>query len=105
MTPAKIAMRVLAAAVLAALVHGPALTQGSLLKQGEGLLGSQGTSGPLSMDKIISELEQQGYSKISGLMPASAGNALQATAQSPAGKLVQLLINPSNGQVISATPK
>ena len=111
MTWSAISSRVAAAALFVALASQPVLAQ-SLLDTGKSLLGNQGSSsgagglmGALPTDKIISLLEQQGYSKISGLMPSSSGNALQATATDKSGSLVDLLVNPLSGKVLSATPK
>lgn len=66
---------------------------------GAGLLGS------LPMDKILALLKSQGYSNITGLAPTPTGNALQASATNPSGNLVNLLINPKTGSVLSALQK
>ena len=106
-----VSSRATAAAVFVALASQPVLAQG-ILDTGKSLLGNQGSSsgasglmGALPTDKIISLLEQQGYSKISGLAPSLSGNALQATATNKSGSLVDLLVNPMSGKVLSATPK
>jgi hypothetical protein len=111
MTRSVVPSRAAAAAICIALASQPVLAQ-SLLDTGKSLLGTQGGSGgagglmgALPMDKIISLLEQQGYSKISGLLPSPSGNTLQATATDKSGSLVDLLINPMSGKVLSAAPK
>ena len=111
MTRSIISSRLAAAAVFVALAAQPVVAQ-SLLDQGKSLLGSQGSSsgagglmGALPTDKIVSLLEQQGYSKITGLAPSSSGNTLQATATNKSGSLTDLLINPMSGKVLSAAPK
>ena len=111
MTWSAFVSRAAAVAVVAALASPPVLAQ-SILDTGKSLLGNQGSSsgagglmGALPTDKIISLIEQQGYSKITGLAPSSSGNTLQATATNKSGSLVDLLVNPMSGKVLSATPK
>jgi len=87
----------------------PAHTQG-LLDQGKSLLGggnggAAGIVGALPLDKIMSLLQKQGYSNITGLGPSPSGNTLQASAINPSGIPVNLLINPKTGGVISALAK
>ncbi len=107
----------LAIATVAFCLSHSAQAQG-LLDQGKGLLdqgkslaggdsGSRaaGLVGALPLDKIISLLQQQGYSNITGLAPSSSGNTLQATAVNASGSPVDLLINPTTGGVISALAK
>lgn len=81
------------------------------LDQGKNLLGggsgggAAGIVGALPLDKIISLLQKQGYSNITGLGPATSGDVLQASAINPSGVPVSLLINPTTGGVISALAK
>lgn len=113
MTRSVVPSRVAAAAAifLLALASQPVPAQ-SLLDTGKSLLGNQGSAGgagglvgALPTDQIVSLLEQQGYSKISGLAPSPSGKTLQATATNKSGSLVDLLINPTTGKVLSAVAK
>ena len=106
-----VSSRLAAAAVFLALASQPVLAQ-NLLDTCKSLLGNQGSSGgaggllgDLPTDKIIELLKQQGYSKITGLAPSPSGKTLQASATDKSGSLVDLLINPKSGKVLSAVPK
>ena len=59
-------------------------------------------TGSLSMDGIKQKLMEQGYSKISSLMPSPSGDALLATAVNAAGTPSNLQINPLTGAGLSA---
>jgi hypothetical protein len=93
----------------------PVLAQGSLNDLGKGLMkGAEGSSGAagianlpgsLSLDKIIAALKEQGYSNIKDLKPSASGKTLQAKATNSGGSLVDLLINPSTGKVLSEIKK
>jgi Peptidase propeptide and YPEB domain len=82
-----------------------------LLNQGKALLGTQGNAVPsasgqfagLPTDKIIELVEKQGYSQVSGL--GLDGNVLKATALNKSGSPVDLLIEPSTGNVLQALTK
>lgn len=67
--------------------------------------GAGGILGALPLDKILSLLQKQGYSNITGLGPSSSGDTLQASAINRSAKPVDLLINPTTGGVISALAK
>jgi len=87
------------------------LAQG-MLDKGKSLLGGGGAgsmlgggggiAGGLPLDKILSLLGKQGYTGVTGLGPTEKGDALQASALNPSGSPVNLLINPTTGNVISA---
>lgn len=101
------------------------LAQGSLKDIGRGLIkGNEPPGGPagptsgmpsgasianlpgaLSLDKIMASLKEQGYSNIKDLMPSASGKTLQAKATNSSGSLVDLLINPSTGKVLSEIKK
>ena len=91
-------------------LSGSVQAQG-LLDQGKNLLGGSsgggaaGLVGALPLDKIMSLLQKQGYSNITGLAPSSSGDTLQASAVSSSGTPVNLLVNPKTGAVISALAK
>lgn len=101
-----------AATVLALGVAGPCWAQG-ILEQGKGAIGGAGGSagsgaatalpGGVSMEKVVQLIEQQGYSKVSNLMPK--GNMLAASAVDSSGSPVDLLVNPASGKVESALRK
>lgn len=83
-----------------------------LLEQGKSLLGGGGSGsgaaglvGALPLDKIMSLLQRQGYSNITGVTPSPTGDTLQASAVNSSGTPVDLLINPKTGGVISALAK
>jgi hypothetical protein len=88
----------------------PAASQG-VLDQGKSLLGGASKGGAagivqaLPLDKIMELLKQQGYSNITGLGPTPSGDALQAKATNSSGSPVDLLVNPSTGQVLKALTK
>jgi hypothetical protein len=87
----------------------PVQAQG-LLDKGKNLLGGSGggvagIAGALPLDKIIALLQKQGYSNITGLAPSPSGDTLQASATNSSGTLVDLLINPKTGNVLSALAK
>ena len=98
--------------------------QGSLLDRGKDLMNNPGSSGAaagaagnatggsignmvgaLPMDKIKVLLEKQGYTKISNLIPTSSGDALQASAVNKSGAPVDLVVNPTTGQVLQSLMK
>ena len=101
-----------AATVLALGVAGPCWAQG-IIEQGKGVLGGAGgiagsgaataLPGGVSMEKIVQLIEQQGYSKVSNLIPK--GNMLGASAIDSSGSPVDLLVNPASGKVESALRK
>jgi peptidase YpeB-like protein len=82
-----------------------------LLGQGKTLLGTQGAAAPsmtgglsgLPTDQIIDLVEKQGYSDISGL--TTQGDVLKATGLNQMGSPVDLLIDPSTGNVLKALVK
>jgi hypothetical protein len=67
--------------------------------------GATGIAGALPLDKIMSLLQSQGYTNITGLAPSPSGDTLKASALNKAGSPVNLLINPTTGGVISALTK
>lgn len=101
------------------------LAQGNLKDIGKGLIkgiknpsGAEGATsgkpsgasianlpGALSLDKIMASLKEQGYSNIKDLVPSASGKTLQAKAFNSSGSLVDLLINPSTGKVLSEIKK
>ena len=81
------------------------LDQGKSVLGGGGAGGAAGLVGALPLDQIMTLLQKQGYSNITGLGPSPSGDTLQASAANSAGSLVNLLINPKTGSVISALPK
>ena len=109
-------------AVVAFSISHPVQAQG-LLDQGKSLLGGgkdpaagttpgaatgggfAGIAGALPRDKIVSLLQRQGYTNIKDLAPSSSRKMLQASATNSSGKLVNLLINPTTGGVVSALAK
>jgi len=70
-----------------------------------GVGGAAGIVGALPLDKIMSLLQKQGYSNITGLGPTASGDKLQASAINASGTPVNLLINPTTGGVLSALAK
>ena len=97
-------------------VSHPVQAQGTqgILDAGKSMLGGSGApaaggatgiAGALPLDKIMSLLQSQGYTNITGLAPSPTGDTLKATALNKAGSPVNLLINPTTGGVISALTK
>jgi hypothetical protein len=82
-----------------------------LLSTGTELLGTQGAAVPsdtggvsaLGTDKIVSLVEQQGYTNITGL--GADGDLLKASAVNKLGAPVDLLIDPSTGKVVQSLLK
>ena len=72
---------------------------------GGGNSGVTGIVGALPLDKIMSLLQKQGYSNITGLGPSPSGDTLKASAINSSGSPVNLLVNPKTGGVISALAK
>src|SRR5712671_5246237 len=79
-------------------VSHPVLAQGAqgILDAGKNMLGGSnsgtpgvggatGMVGALPLDKIMSLLESQGYTKITGLAPSPSGDTLKASALNSAG--------------------
>lgn len=101
---------VYAATVAALGLAGPCWAQGTgTMEKGKSAIGGAGSGaatqlpGGMSMDKVVQLVEQQGYSKVSNLMPK--GNMLSASAVDSSGSPVDLLVNPSSGKVESAMRK
>jgi hypothetical protein len=99
---------VYAATVAALGLAGPCWAQGTLEKgksaiEGAGSGAATQMPGGMSMDKVVQLVEQQGYSKVSNLMPK--GNMLAASAVDSSGSPVDLLVNPTSGKVESAMRK
>jgi hypothetical protein len=82
-----------------------------LLSKGTELLGTQGAAVPsanggisaLGKDKIVSLVEQQGYTNVTGL--GVDGDVLKASAVNKLGSPVDLLIDPSTGNVLQSLLK
>jgi hypothetical protein len=70
-----------------------------------GVGGASGIFGAVPLDIIMSLLQKQGYSSITGLGPSPSGDTLQASATNSTGNPVSLLINPTTGGVLSALAK
>jgi hypothetical protein len=70
-----------------------------------GIGGASDILGAVPLDKIMSLLQKQGYSNITGLGPSASGDTLQALATNSTGNPVSLLINPTTGGVLSALAK
>lgn len=58
---------------------------------------------PTSM--ILNELHRQGFTDVSDLAPTPIGSPMKATATSPAGTPVDLIIDPMTGKLLSTTPR
>jgi hypothetical protein len=82
-----------------------------LLSKGQELLGTQGAAVPsstpgvsgLPTDQIIGLVEEQGYTNVTGL--GLEGDLLKASALNKLGAPVDLLIDPSTGNVLQALLK
>jgi hypothetical protein len=82
-----------------------------LLSKGTELLGAQGAAAPsatgglsgLPADKLVELVEKQGYSNVTGL--GVEGDLLKASALNQMGSPVDLLIDPSTGNVLQALLK
>ncbi len=78
-------------------------TMGMSMGAGNELSSAAKAPPPPSM--IINGLERQGFTNISDLAPTPMGQPMQATATSPAGIPVNLMIDPVTGKLLSATPR
>ena len=82
-----------------------------LLSKGADLLGTQGAAAPsataglssMPTDQLIEMVEKQGYSNVSGL--GLDGDVLKASALNKVGAPVDLLIDPTTGNVLQALLK
>ena len=101
----------LTVAMVASTLSQPVLAQGILDAGAAGVGGAAGIGGAsdilgaVPLDKIMSLLQKQGYSNITGLGPSASGDTLQALATNSTGNPVSLLINPTTGGVLSALAK
>lgn len=60
---------------------------------------------PPPIATIMQDLQAQGFTNISPLAPTTIGTPMQATAMSPAGIPVNLVIDPQTGKLLAATPQ